>query len=728
MPNTISLQDFVNELITLFGMGRFADVEQRARTALRSFPDTPIMCELLGMALGAQYRHREALVFLDQAIRGEPNDPQFWENLGQCQRQLNQLEAAENSLRRALALRPGWTDTLQALAEVLRGLGRQRDAQKALDEVLAADPDYARRQMEEREQHLRRAIAAQPLNGAFHDDLGLLQRLKGDSPGAETSFRRALDCDPTYVRAQVNLALLLSQEGRAQEALVAARAALALLGPVIAPISAERLEFFAHAAFVLDMCGASGEATGTYKALYPLKKDISLALPIIYAARRACDWQFASRVEQDAGSAAWTHLDARKSSPGQLLGLTSIKPLDQLAAGQSYARQVSQNAPKGLSVARNSRKTRLRVSYFSRDFCSHATAGLLTGVIETHDRQRFEIVAHDFSPVVDSYYRRRLAAAFDRMIPIHKLSDDAAAQRIASDEIDLLIDLNGWTAGHRAPVLARHPASVQIQWLGYPATMGAPWIDYIVADPVVIPHGAEGYYSEKIIRLPHSYQPNDNQRPIAERLQRRDYGLPDGAFVFCCFNVAWKITAEMFGIWMRLLQETPNSVLWLLQSGMDAVAALKSQAVAHGVSADRLIFAPILPFDEHLARAAHADLALDCFPCGSHTTASDMLWSGVPLIGLSGDTFASRVSASVLTAAGLPDLIATSMQEYFELAKRLVTDREQLKTIRSRVEQCRGACALFDTKNFTRNLERAFSAAHERRLAGLPPDDIDISP
>jgi predicted O-linked N-acetylglucosamine transferase (SPINDLY family) len=728
MPNTVSLQDFVNELITLFGMGRFADVEQRARTALRSFPDTPIVCELLGMALGAQYRYRDALIFLDQAIRGEPNDPQFWENLGQCQRQLNQLEAAENSLRRALALRPGWTDTLQALAEVLRALGRHRDVQKTLDEVLAADPSYARRQVEEREQHLRRAIAAQPRNGAFHDDLGLLQRLKGDSPGAERSFRRALDCDPTYVRAQVNLALLLSQERRDQEAMAAARAALGLLGSITAQISDERLEFFAHAAFVLDMSGASAEAVGIYKTVYQLKKDPSLALPMIYAARRACDWQFASRVEQDAGAAAWTHLDARKSSPGHLLGLNSAKPLDQLAAAQSYARQVSQNVPKGTSLARISHKSRLRVSYFSRDFYTHATAVLLVGVIEAHDRERFEIVAHDFSPIADSYYRKRLAAAFDRVIPIHEISDEAAAQRIATDEVDLIVDLNGWTTGHRAAVLAMRPAPVQIQWLGYPGTMGAHWIDYVVADSVIVPRGPESYFSEKIIRLPHSYQPNDNQRPIGERLQRRDYGLPDSAFVFCCFNQAFKITPEIFSVWMRLLHATPNSVLWLLESSSDAVAALRGEAVAQGISADRLVLGPNLPFHEHLARAGHSDLALDCFPYGSHTTASDMLWSGVPLIGLSGDTFASRVSASVLTAAGMPDLITTSIQDYFELAQRLATDREQLNRVRSRVERCRESCALFDTEEFTRDLETAFSAAHERRLAGLPPDDIDILP
>src|SRR5215212_2192547 len=209
MPNKISLQDCVSELMTLFGMGRFADLEQRARTVLPSFPNSPILCELLGMALGAQYRYRDALVFFKRAVRGEPNDPQFWENLGQCQRQLNQFGPAENSLRRALALRPGWPDTLQALVEVLRALGRHEDAQTTMDQLLAVDPGYAGRQMEEREQDLHRAIAAQPRNSAFHDDLGLLQRLKGDAVGAETSFRRALDCNRSNLRAHVNLALLL---------------------------------------------------------------------------------------------------------------------------------------------------------------------------------------------------------------------------------------------------------------------------------------------------------------------------------------------------------------------------------------------------------------------------------------------------------------------------------------------------------------------------------------
>lgn len=726
-----ALQTSINELLALYSSGRFADMERRARTFLQSL-QAPLLDELAGMAIGAQYRFAEALPFLQRAVQGDPSDPQFWENLGMCLLQLKDFAAAEQSLRHVLALRPRSPDTLEALAFVLHALGRTQEAERLIADIATIDPDHAARARAEREGQLRQAIAADPSNAAYHDELGLLLRLTGDVMGAEASMRRAIELDPNHARARVNLALLLSAERCWPEALASAHAALDRLGRVDASIPADKIELFNLAAFALDQAGHSGEAVAVYKSIHPLNQDPTWLLPMLRAARQACDWPFAACLEQEAARTP-VPFDVDRVGPGHVLNLASVTPLDQLATAQRFARKVLQSlpaSPHALATVRSrpraTAKDRLRVSLFSRDFFNHASAILMAGVIEMHDRARFEFVAHDFTPPRDDEYRRRLAAAFDRIIPVRALTDRAAAERIADDDIDVIIDINGWTAGHRASVLAMRPAPVQVQWLGHAGTMGAPWIDYIVADRVLVPPGHEPHFSEKIIRLPHSYQPTDDKRPVGTRPTRAEAGLPEGAFVFCSFNAAYKLTPEVFDVWMTLLRAIEDSVLWLFEPPSAAVEALRREAHARGVEPNRILFAKHRPTREHLGRLALADLALDCFPYGSHTTASDALWAGVPLVALTGLTFASRVSASVLTAAGLPDLITGSLDDYRGLALRLAQDRGAIARLRARVQDQIRASALFDTAGFTRALERAFVQIAERRRAGLPPDHIDL--
>jgi len=287
--------------------------------------------------------------------------------------------------------------------------------------------------------------------------------------------------------------------------------------------------------------------------------------------------------------------------------------------------------------------------------------------------------------------------------------DDVAAARMRRDRLDLLVDLKGYTAGDRLTIMARRPCGVQLSWLGYPGTTGADFIDYLIADPFVIPEGRETAYSERVLRLPHCYQANDRKRPVAAPLARADYGLPPDAFVFCCFNQTYKITPDVFGAWMRLLRAVPHGVLWLVESNARAKDNLAAAAQAAGVSATRLVFAPRLPYAGHLARYRVADLALDTFPYTSHTTASDALWCGCPLVGLCGDTFASRVSGSILTAAGLSDLVTRSLADYERLAGQLAVRPALLAAIRSRAAQSKDASPLFDTPAFTRDLEAIFA-------------------
>jgi predicted O-linked N-acetylglucosamine transferase (SPINDLY family) len=351
---------------------------------------------------------------------------------------------------------------------------------------------------------------------------------------------------------------------------------------------------------------------------------------------------------------------------------------------------------------------RLRVGYFSPDFHQHATAYLLTEVLELHDRDRFEIFAYSYGPEDRSPMRARIRNAVEHFVDVAWEPHDVVVKRMTSDELDVLVDLKGYLVGDRLEIMAQRPSPVQVAWLGYPGTTGADFIDYLIADDYVVPPGAEAWYSEKILRMPHCYQPNDRKRPRPEPATRDEYGLPQDAFVFCCFNQAVKITPELFERWMTLLRRVPGSVLWLLEDNRWASANMKRAAREQGIAEERIVIGARLPLAEHLARYGAAELALDTFPYTSHTTASDALWMGCPLVALCGETFASRVSASILASCELPDLVTNTLDQYEALACRLATDAAYMRDIRARLAATRDIAPLFDAPQFTRDLEALY--------------------
>jgi predicted O-linked N-acetylglucosamine transferase (SPINDLY family) len=327
-----------------------------------------------------------------------------------------------------------------------------------------------------------------------------------------------------------------------------------------------------------------------------------------------------------------------------------------------------------------------------------------------------------------SAIRKRLEKAFDQFVDVQNVSFVEAAQRIQSDGIDILVDLTAYTEMARTQIPAQRPAPVQVNYLGYPGTMGAPFIDYIMVDEFVVPPDQEAFFSEKLARLPGAYQVNDSKREIAAQTpSRRECGLPETGFVFCCFNNSFKITPRMFDIWMRILKAVPGSVLWLLENNPAVPVNLRKEAQARQVSEDRLIFAPRLPLAEHLARHRLADLFLDTLPYNAHTTASDALWAGCPLVTMAGHTFPSRVAASLLRTVGLPELITTSLPEYEELALRLAQDADLLNTLRSRLQTNRKTSRLFDGTRAARAIESAYTTMWETYKAGEPPRSFAVT-
>jgi predicted O-linked N-acetylglucosamine transferase (SPINDLY family) len=369
------------------------------------------------------------------------------------------------------------------------------------------------------------------------------------------------------------------------------------------------------------------------------------------------------------------------------------------------------------------------VGYVSADFRAQATAFLAAGLYEKHDKSRFEIVAFDAGWNDESPMRQRLEAAFDKFVNIRDLTDEAAAARIAQEEIDILVNLNGYFGTERMGVFARRPAPIQVNYLGFPATLGADYMDYILADRIVIPEADRQFYCEQVVYLPDSYQVNDDRRPIAAEMpSRAACGLPEEGFVFCNFNNSYKLTPAIFAVWMAILKQVEGSVLWLLESNSEFPSALRQEALRHGVAAERLVFAPTTLPERHLARLRLADLFLDGLPYNAHTTASDCLWAGVPLLNCLGKAFPGRVAASLLHACGLPELISENLEDYRARAVRLGQNPTECRELRDRLALGRGNMALFDTARFTRHLESAYMNMSDMKRRGEGPRSFAVQP
>jgi predicted O-linked N-acetylglucosamine transferase (SPINDLY family) len=411
-----------------------------------------------------------------------------------------------------------------------------------------------------------------------------------------------------------------------------------------------------------------------------------------------------------------------------LLGIPS-SAADQFLCAQIYAREEIAAPDVVFRRATHQANGRLRLAYLSADFHRHATAVLISELLELHERSGFEVVGVSFGPDDGSDTRKRIIAAFDRHIEIAGKNDEDAARLIADLGTDIAIDLKGHTKDARPGILAYRPAPIQVNYLGYPGTMGVPYLDYIMADPIVLPFDQQAHFSEKIVHLPDCYQVNDRKRQIASHTPtREELGLPPKGFVFCCFNNSWKITPTVFDVWMRLLQAVEGSVLWLLRDNEIAETNLRREAASRGIDPARLIFAGRLPLAEHLARHRLADLFLDTLPYNAHTTASDALWAGLPVITCRGETFAGRVAASLLQAAGLPELVTNCLADYEALALKLARDAVALSAVKAKLARERDTCALFDSVRFARHIESAYRTMWEIFQRGEAPKSFHVEP
>lgn len=659
----------------LAAQGRVADALANYDRAISIDPGCMQAFDGKGTALYVLRRYEEALASYDAAVALHPGFAEAFNNRGYALSQLKRPAEALASCDQALRINPRFAEALNNRGNILQGTGRYEEALASYGAALAIQPDYA-------EAHYNRGNA-----------LLALRKLTD----ALASHEQALRLAPGFAAALNGRGNVLHHQRRFDEAIASYDAALAAepgltdalnnRGRTLHRLQRHRPSLESYQMALLTAPGNGAALNGA-----------------ALAALHLCDWAgcagFSSQLLGQAAAGAYV--------PPVILFAYGADERLQLQAARTAITELVPGEPGATPHRTRRTGAKIRLGYLSSDFGEHPVGAQIAELLELHDRGRFDVLAFSTAADDGSQTRTRIARAVDRFHDLSPLSDASAAQRIADEETDILIDLNGHTDGARFGILARRPAPVQAGWLGYAGTTGAGFIDYLIADAHVAPPGCEAAFSEKIIRLPGTYFVSDRQRAIGQTPARSQQGLPETGFVFCCFNANWKITATMFEAWMRILAQTQGSVLWLRWPGEEAAAHMRQAARARGVDPSRLVFAQKADLPEHLARHRLADLFLDTLPFNAHSTASDALWAGLPVLTCRGASFCGRVGVSLLSAAGLPELITESIEAYEAAALDLARDARKLAAFKAALQG--GQSRLFDTDLFRRDFETALVA------------------
>jgi predicted O-linked N-acetylglucosamine transferase (SPINDLY family) len=707
----------------------------------RKKTDSAELLKTLGNAQKARGDRESAIASYRRSLEASPDYLPALYNLGLTFHELSRLDEAERCFRRIIELDPVDADALFHLGAILHKRSEPQGAAQMYRWALRRTPDNPHlwlalgaalgelpgqaeesiRCLREARRCLEQAIERDPKSPHERNVLGNILQQEGRRDEAIEQYRSAIAFSPGYADGHNSLGCALVLKGELAEAVERLREAIRLRPD------------FADAHFNLasahSLAMRRDDAVRSFEAAEKLRPDYApYKSALLFEMQQICDW---SRIQElsEAQRRGIFERSAFPMSPFSLLSIPSTAA-EQLQCARQYSRHIS--AAVALERQRlhfrfdRASPAKLSVGYLSADFHEHATAYLTAELFELHDRSAFRVVGYSYGRDDGSPMRARLQRAFDRFVDLEALPHADAAAAIHADGIDILVDLKGHTTNARSEIMALKPAPIQVNYLGYPGTMGADFIDYLVGDRFVTPPEHAGGYSEKLVLMPGSYQANDRKRAMTEAPPRRQLRLPEEAFVFCCFNQAYKILPEVFSSWMRLLEAVPQSVLWLLDWNALATQNLQGEARKCGIDTGRLIFAPKLPLDGHLGRLAAADLFLDTLPYNAHTMTSDALWVGVPIVTCAGNTFASRVAGSLLTAVDMPELIVGSLAEYEALAVRLARSPRELSLLRDRLRRQRATAMLFDAPRFARSLEQAYQSMWLNFQQGNDPRMIEL--
>src|SRR5262245_2740966 len=649
---------------------------------------------LLAVSLMHQSRHDEALAALALALERDPGSAGTLLNLGSALMHLGRHAEAIPHLQRAVELDPRLSQAHANLASAFLELGREEEALESFRKVIERDPGN--------------------VDALAH--IGIIHRAHGRLDEAIATLRAVVVVDAAHQPALSHLGAACQERGLLDEALAHFERAVAL--------DRTSGEAQHNLGIVLQGLGRQGEAIAAFERaleLAPGHKYTQGAL--LWSELQTCRWT--ALEPRVAAVRAAVRAGAAAIEPFPFVAISGDAEEQRRCAARFHEDRVKARSPlwRGERYAH----AKIRVAYVSADFREHAVAYCIGELIELHDRSQFEVLGVSLGPDDGSETRARLARSFDRFVDARALGDLDAARLLREAEADVVVDLMGYTRGSRPGILAHRPAPAQAGYLGYPGTVGAGFLDYILADRFVLPPAHEAFFTEKTVRLPGSYQANDRKRDVAPRVPERSaLGLPESGFVFCCFNNNYKIAPAVFDAWMRLLAGAPGSVLWLLEDNAAAGENLRREARARGVDPGRLVFAQRMAAAEYRARCRLADLCLDTLPYNGHGTAGDMLWAGVPVLTCAGTTFAGRVAGSLLHAAGLPELVTASLDEYESLALRLARGDPLLPALRARLAAGRASAPLFDTDRFRRQLESAYRTMREIAQRGEAPRAFDV--
>lgn len=711
--------------------GRHLEALKYSQDSLKALPRNPLTLSNIGNIYFELKEYQNALDAYDKSLKIDPQNPEAWSNKGNTLQELKRFEEALAHYDQALNLQPNYAEAWSNKGNALQGLKRFEEALTHYDQALNLNPNYAEawsnkgnalqalKRLEEALPHYDQALSLKHdyIKG-YANKANALNALKRFEE-ALTHYDRALSLNPNHAEAWTSKGNTLHELKQFHEAIAHHDKAISL--------KPDYAEGWLNKGVVLNQIKQLDEAMACYDKVLSINPDI--------------DWVYGYLIHLKMKIASWSGLvdslreitkklmaNQKLMSPFVLLSLSDDPLLHQQAA-QIFTNDKFPFNPTLGAIPKFANKERIRIAYFSPDFQNHPVSFLTAELFEIHDRARFEVFAFSLqnAPFGDEM-NLRLRKGFDQFIDVDSMSDSEIAQLARELEIDIAIDLTGLTQNCRTGIFAYRAAPIQVNWLGYPGTIGADFIDYIIADKTIIPDSCRQLYNEKVVHLPNTYMVDDSKRIASSRMfTREDFGLPKNAFVFCCFNNDFKFNPQVLDGWSRILLAAQDSILWISENNESFRTNIKLEFEKRGINSSRIIFAPRVELmADHLARYALADLFLDTHPYGAHTTAVDSLKAGIPVLTLMGQSFPSRVAASLLNAIRLSELITNSQEEYEALAIELAMNRNKLADIKLKLANNRLNSPLFNTRLFAKNIEAAYTKMYERYLANLHPDHISI--
>ena len=703
----------IKEALNLFQKGQLNESREICLEILKLEPNSFDTFYLISMIAFRQKEYSKSEESIKKAINLRSNNAEIYNLYAIVLLHLKKFNLAIENWNIAIKLRPEYLEAYNNRGNVLLELGKSTEALKSFEKAIELKPDFAE---------------------AYNNQGNALLKLKRiDS--ALKSYEKSISLMPNYYQAYHNCGRAFYERNKKNEILKNYEKSKKFNSDLDSAIknykkAIELKPDFAEAYFdlgsIFSEVNKNDAAVEYYQKAIDLKKEFGAKLGIlIHTQLKLCDW---STINKDLKDIEDKILSFEKlSSPFFLLSIKDSLKLQKINAEKWFKNEFRSTNNNLEKISKKQNNKKIKIGYYSADFREHAMGHLLANLFELHDRSKFELYGFYFGPDVNDDVFKRIVKTFDKFVNVNSKTETEIAQISKDFQIDIAVDLMGYTRDSRFKIFIEKCAPIQVNYLGYPGTLGANCIDYIIADKVLIPEESQEYYSEKIVYLPNSYQANDSKKKVSKKIfTREEIGLPKNNFVFCSFNQRYKILPKTFDSWMQILKRVDNSVIWLLESNEKSSENLKKEAANRGIDPKRIIFSKALPLEEHLARHKAADLFIDTFPYNAHTTCSDSLRVGLPVLTLQGETFASRVSSSLLNAVGLKELITYSSKEYEDLAVEFATDASKLKNIKNKLEINKNKLPLFNTKLFTSHIEQAYFEMYKRYNKNEKPENIEI--